>query len=107
MRVTRSGLFGYHQARFYESRQAVGGLGSDSARADNETMKSTSIKVGDKFIKPEVPNMVWIVTQIVEIKGMPPHAKLIVQGHLRGSMTISLDALTDQNLYRRFEEGSP
>ena len=45
--------------------------------------------------------MVWVVTQIVEIKGMPPHAKLIVQGHLRGSMTISLEALTDQFLYER------
>ncbi len=70
-------------------------------------MKSTSIKVGDKFIKPEVPHMVWIVTQIVEIKGVPPHAKLIFQGHLNQSMTLSLDALTDQNLYRRIEEGSP
>ena len=70
-------------------------------------MKPTSIKVGDKFIKPEVPHMVWVVTQIVEIKGMLPHAKLIVRGHLRGSMTLSLEALTDQNLYRRIEEGSP
>ncbi len=70
-------------------------------------MKSTSIKVGDKFIKPEVPNMVWVVKQFVKIPDMPPHAKLIVQGRLRGSMTISLDALTDQSLYRRIEEGSP
>ncbi len=68
-------------------------------------MKLTSIKAGDKFIKPEVPHMVWIVTQIVEIKGTLPHAKLIVQGHLRGSMTLSLEALTDQNLYRRIEKG--
>jgi len=70
-------------------------------------MKSTSIKVGDKFIKPEVPKMVWVVNRLVEIPGMPPHAKLIVQGRLNQSMTLSLDALTDQILYRRIEEGSP
>ncbi len=70
-------------------------------------MKSTSIKVGDKFIKPEVPNMVWVVIRLMEIPGMLPHAELKVQGHLRGSMTLSLEALTDQNLYRRIEEGSP
>ena len=70
-------------------------------------MKSTSIKVGDKFIKPEVPNMVWVVMRLKEIPGMLPHAELKVQGHLRGEMTLSLEALTDQNLYRRIEEGSP
>ena len=67
-------------------------------------MKSTSIKVGDKFIKPEVPNMVWVVNRLVEIPGMPPHAKLIVQGRLNQSMMLSLEALTDQNLYRRIEK---
>ncbi len=76
-------------------------------RAENETMKSTSIKVGDKFIKLEVPHMVWVVIRLMKIPGMLPHAELKVQGHLRGSMTLSLEALTDQNLYRRIEEGSP
>ena len=70
-------------------------------------MKSTSIKVGDKFIKLEVPNMVWVVKRLMAIPGMLPHAELKVRGHLSRSMTLSLDALTDQNLYLRIEEGSP
>ena len=70
-------------------------------------MESTSIKVGDKFIKLEVPHMVWAVIRLMEIPDMLPHAELKVEGHRSGSMTLSLEALTDQNLYQGIEEGSP
>ena len=51
--------------------------------------------------------MVWAVIRLMEFPDMLPHAELKVEGHLSGSMTLSLEALTDQNLYRRIEEGSP
>ncbi len=73
-------------------------------RADDETMKSTSIKVGDKFIKPEVPNTVWVVTQLVDLPRLPPHAELKVQGHFSRMMLMSQEALADHRLYHRIED---
>ena len=67
-------------------------------------MKPTSIKVGDEFIKSEVPNTVWVVKQLVEFPGLVPHAELISQGFNRRTITLSLNALADQNLYRRIEK---
>ena len=67
-------------------------------------MKPASIKVGDEFIKTEVPNTVWVVKQLVEFPGLLPHAKLTCRGFLGRTITLSLEALTDQNLYRRIEK---
>ena len=68
-------------------------------------MKPISIKVGDKFIKPEVPNIVWIVTQLVDIPGLPLHAEMRVKGHLNQTMTMSQVALDDPRLFHRIEDG--
>ena len=73
-------------------------------RADDETMKSTPIKVGDKFIKPEAPNIVWVVEQLVDLPGLPPHARLRVQGYLNRRMMMSQEALADHRLFHRIED---
>ena len=69
-------------------------------------MKPTSIKVGDKFIKPKVPNIVWIVNRLVNLPGLPPHAELRVQGNLKRpqKMMMSLVALTDPRMFHRIED---
>ncbi len=69
-------------------------------------MKPKSIKVGDKFIKPEVPNIVWVVTQLVDLPRLPPHAELRVQGNLLRpqKMIMSLGALTDPRTFHRIED---
>ncbi len=67
-------------------------------------MKPTSIKVGDKFIKPAVPNIVWVVNRLVDLPGLPPHAELSVQGNLNRRMMMSQEALSDRHLYHRIED---
>ncbi len=69
-------------------------------------MKPTSIQVGDKFIKPKVPNIVWIVNRLVNLPGLPPHAELRVQGYLKRpqKMIMSLGALTDPRTFHRIED---
>ena len=69
-------------------------------------MKPKSIKVGDKFIKPKVPNIVWIVNRLVNLPGLPPHAELKVQGNLERpqKMMMSLGALTDPRMFHRIED---
>ncbi len=67
-------------------------------------MKPTSIKVGDKFIKPNDPKTVWVVRGLVDLPDLPPHAELKAQGYLNRMTMMSLAALADQNLYRRIED---
>jgi len=67
-------------------------------------MKPASIKVGDEFIKTEVPNTVWVVTQLVDLQGLPPHAALRVKGHFSRMMLMSLEALIDHRLFHRIED---
>jgi len=67
-------------------------------------MKSPFIKVGDKFIKPEVPKIVWFVERLVDFPALPPHAELRVQGHLSRIMLMSQDALIDHRLFHRIED---
>ena len=67
-------------------------------------MNSTSIKVGDKFIKPELPDIIWVVTRLVNLPGLPPHAELKAQGYLKRMVTMSREALADHRLYHRIED---
>ena len=75
------------------------------AKADDETMKSPSIEVSDKFIKPEVPDIVWVVKRLVDLPGLPPHAELRVQGNPNRMMMMSQEALADHRLFHRIEDG--
>ncbi len=67
-------------------------------------MKPILIKIGDKFINPEVPKIVWVVEQLVDLPGLPPHAELSVQGQHKRKMMMSQDALTDLRLFHRIED---
>jgi hypothetical protein len=67
-------------------------------------MKPTYIKVGDKFIKPNDTNTVWVVKRPVNQLGIPPHAELHDQKYLNRMMTMSLYALADQNLFQQNKE---
>ncbi len=64
-------------------------------------MNSISIKVGDKFIKPEVPDIVWVVNRLVDLPNLPPHAELSVKGQHKRKMMMSQDALIDHRLFHR------
>ena len=64
-------------------------------------MKPMSIKVGDKFIKPKVPNIVWVVNRLLDLPNLPPHVELSVQGQHKRKMMMSQDALVDPSLFHR------
>ena len=64
-------------------------------------MKYTSIKVGNKFIKPEDPNIVWVVKQVIKRPGLPPHAELKAQGYLSWTVILPQNALANYHLHHR------
>lgn len=68
--------------------------------------KSTEIKIGDGFSAIETPKTVWIVRRIVDLPGLPQHAKLKAEGNINQEIMLSVSALKDRRLYRRAELGN-
>ena len=67
-------------------------------------MKPRSIKIGDKFIKPEVSDIVWVVERLVYLPGLPPHARMRVLADYDRMMLMSQEALIDRHLFHRIED---
>ena len=66
-------------------------------------MKSKTFNVGEKFIKLGDPNTVWVVRQVKEFPGLPPHAELKAQGYRNRMMLMSQEALANPRMYHRIE----
>ena len=66
-------------------------------------MKSKIFNVGEKFIKLGDPKTVWVVRQIKEFPGLPPHAKLQAQGYRNRTTLVAQEALANHRMYRQIE----
>ncbi len=65
--------------------------------------RKNGIEPNDRFVKTDGKfKTIWVVTQIVEFKNIPPHARMIQQGDTsRGYRTISTEVLVDPAFYQR------
>lgn len=61
------------------------------------------IQPNDRFVKTDGRyHTVWVVSELVNLPDIPPHARLIQQGDpVSGTRTISVLALRDTAFYRR------
>ncbi|WP_448189043.1 hypothetical protein [Azospirillum sp. sgz301742] len=59
------------------------------------------IAVGDRFIRTGQPHRVLVVVAFDQRTGLPPHARLRVEGGGTEELIIGLSALTDASLYQR------
>ncbi len=66
-------------------------------------MKSKTFNVGEKFIKLGDPNTVWVVRQVKEFPGLPPHAELQALGYRNRMMLMAQETLANHRMYRRIE----
>lgn len=69
-----------------------------------ETMEKPTIGVGDRFVKLEDPETVWVVQRLIDPQGLPMHAELKALRYLKRKVMISVSALMDRNFYRRLEK---
>ncbi len=66
-------------------------------------MKSKTFNVGEKFIKLGDPKTVWVVRQVKEFPGLPPHAELQALGYRNRTTLMAQEALANHRMYRRIE----
>lgn len=65
---------------------------------------TTKLNRGERYSRPEDPDTVWIIERLIELPGLPMHAKLIVEDRRRKTMTMSEAALRNSKLYQRLEK---
>ncbi len=66
-------------------------------------VRAKPIKQGERYIRPEAPEIVWVIDRLVEIPGLPIHAKLVVEKRRHQTMTMSEVALRNKDLYLQVE----
>lgn len=65
--------------------------------------RTVNIKQGERYVRPEAPEIVWVVDRLVEIPGLPMHARLVAEKRRRQTMTMSEVALRNKTFYRRLD----
>lgn len=63
-------------------------------------MRKTKIEPGDRYIKVDAPNIVWVVVLLLDVADPVPHARL-VQEETNRQITLSIPALQDTSIYKK------
>ncbi len=62
---------------------------------------ANEINIGDRFVKSDDPNTVWIVTGEGSDVTSIPHFQVCKEGHQTRKRTLSESTLQDRNFYHR------
>ena len=64
-------------------------------------LKSPDVELGARFVKANVPNIVWTVEKLFQIATEPPHARLFRESQPRDKITVSVMTLGNTRFFRR------
>ena len=59
------------------------------------------IEPGDRYIKVDAPNIIWVVSHTVDVADPVPHVRLVQEGSANRKITLSISALQDKSIYKR------
>lgn len=81
--------------------------GEDAAATMQSGMmpKSTDVELGARFVKTNVPNMVWTVEKLFQLPSEPRHARLYRESQPRDKITVSVPTLFNPRFFRRASTG--
>ena len=66
-------------------------------------MKKSNIEPGDRYIKVDAPNIIWVVGKLLNVADPVPHVRLVQEGTTNRKITLSISALQDTSLYKKIE----
>ena len=66
-------------------------------------MNKKTVEVGSAYIKTGVPHTIWIVGRLMDIPEAGMHVQMHQHDHPRRTLTVSLSAILDRNLYQQIE----
>ena len=71
------------------------------ANSPGMMLKSTDVELGSRFVKTNVPAIVWAVEKLFQLPSEPQHARLYKESHPRDKITVSVATLTNPRFFRR------
>ena len=63
--------------------------------------KNVAIEVGDRYVKVDAPNIIWIVSHPLDVADPVPHVRLVQEGSANRKITLSVSALQDAKMHRK------
>ena len=63
--------------------------------------KASTVELGQRFVKSNVPNVVWTVEKLFQLPSEPPHARLFRESRPRDKITVSVTTLANPQFFRR------
>jgi hypothetical protein len=68
-----------------------------------EKNKNIDVNLNDRYVKVGVPQIIWVVTRILDLTDSVPHVALIQEGKSNRQITLSIPALLDTTIYKKIE----
>ena len=59
------------------------------------------IEPGDRYIKVDAPNIIWVVSHPLDVADPVPHVRLVQEGAANRQITLSVSALQDPRMYKK------
>ena len=66
-------------------------------------VKKSMIKLGDRYVKVDAPNIIWVVSKPLNAADSVPHVLLVQEGTTNRKITLSISALQDTSIYKKIE----
>ena len=66
-------------------------------------MKRFKIEPGDRYVKVDAPNIVWVVGEPNNAADIIPHVSLVQEGTANRKITLSIPALQDASIYKKID----
>lgn len=60
-----------------------------------------TVKSGDRYIKIDAPDIVWIVGNALDVADPVPHVRLVQERTANRKITLSVSALSDTSIYKK------
>jgi hypothetical protein len=70
-------------------------------------MGKSTIEIGDRYIKVDAQNIIWVVSMLVNVADRIPHVRLVQEGTTKRNITLSALALQDTSIYKKIEANKP
>ena len=68
-----------------------------------ENNNNLDIKIDDRYVKVDVPKIIWAVSRILNLPDAVPHVALVQEGKPSRQITLSVPALMDTTIYKKID----
>ena len=66
----------------------------------------SKIEPGDRYIKVDSPNIIWVVSHIQNVADPVPHISLVQEGRVSRQITLSDPTMKDKSIYKKIDSKS-